>query len=64
MKICDYDYVHDGRQIKVNCLNCVYGASVEDFDVCMARTVDKILEVRTANSVVLSQTRDFEYGYE
>ena len=64
MKICDYDYVRDGRQIKVNCLNCVYGASVEDFEACMARTIDKILEVRNANSVVLSQTRDFEYGYE
>lgn len=64
MKICDYEFIRDGRRLKVNCLNCVYGASIEDFEACMARTIDKLIEVRNAESIVLSQTQDFEYGFE
>ena len=44
--ICSYEYDRETHEVKVNCLNCIYGASVEDFDVCMARTIDKLMEVK------------------
>ncbi|VVB59743.1 Type II/IV secretion system protein [uncultured archaeon] len=64
MNVCGYTYSHEGRRITVNCLGCIYGASIEDFEECMARTIDKIIEVKEVESIVLSQTRDFEYDYE
>jgi len=64
MKVCGYTYSREGHRITVNCLGCIYGASIEDFEECMARTIDKIIEVKEVESIVLSQTRDFEYDYE
>ncbi len=58
-----YEYDRSLHRLKVNCLGCIYGASIEDFDVCMARTIDKLMEIKGVQSVVLSQTRDFEYDY-
>ncbi len=64
MNVCGYTYSHEGHRITVNCLGCIYGASIEDFEECMARTIDKIIEVKEVESIVLSQTRDFEYDYD
>ncbi len=64
MKVCGYTYSREGHRIIVNCLGCIYGASIEDFEECMARTIDKIIEVKEVESIGLSQTRDFEYDYE
>ena len=64
MNVCGYTYSREGHRITVNCLGCIYGASIEDFEECMARTIDKIIEVKEVESIVLSQTRDFEYDYE
>lgn len=61
MVVCNYEYDDDSGRISVNCLNCVYGASLEDFPVCMARTIDKIIEAKKAVSIALVQTREFEY---
>ena len=58
-----YEYDRSLHRLKVNCLGCIYGASIEDFDVCMARTIDKLMEIKGVQSIVLSQTRDFEYDY-
>ncbi|RLI96658.1 MAG: hypothetical protein DRO96_02600 [Candidatus Aenigmatarchaeota archaeon] len=62
--ICSYEYDRETNGVKVNCLNCIYGASVEDFAVCMARTIDKLMEVKKAANIVLTQTREFEYDSE
>ncbi|MCK5474334.1 MAG: CpaF family protein [Candidatus Aenigmarchaeota archaeon] len=62
-EICSYEYDRETKDVKVNCLNCIYGASVEDFDVCMARTIDKLMEVKKASNIILTQTREFEYDY-
>ncbi len=64
MNVCGYTYSQEGHRITVNCLGCIYGASIEDFEECMARTIDKIIEVKEVESIVLSQTRDFEYDYD
>ncbi len=61
MVVCNYEYDNENNTVKVNCLNCIYGASIEDFPICMARTIDKLVESKNAGRVVLTQTREFEY---
>jgi type IV secretory pathway ATPase VirB11/archaellum biosynthesis ATPase len=59
--VCDYSYDEDKQQLRVNCLGCLFGASLEDFDECMAKTIDKILEVKKVTSIVLAKEREYEY---
>ena len=60
-KVCGYTYDEDKQQIRVNCLGCLYGASLEDYDECMARTIDKMMEVKRVSSIVLAKDREYEY---
>jgi type IV secretory pathway ATPase VirB11/archaellum biosynthesis ATPase len=60
--VCELEVV-DGT-IRVNCAKCMFGSSLEDFDVCFARTIDKILEVKKVEKIVLVGTREYEYDYE
>ncbi len=61
MAVCDYTYDEESRRIKINCLGCVYGASIEDYDMCMAMVMDKILANKNVNSIVLAKEREYEY---
>ncbi|MCX6818705.1 MAG: ATPase, T2SS/T4P/T4SS family [Candidatus Aenigmarchaeota archaeon] len=61
--VCDYEYDEDNQTIRINCLGCIYGASIEDFDVCMAKTIDKLLEVKKLVRVILAETREHEYNF-
>ncbi|MCK5548667.1 MAG: hypothetical protein KAI64_06605, partial [Thermoplasmata archaeon] len=58
----DYEYDEDEQRIKINCLGCIYGASIEDYAGCMARVLDKILEVKKVKTIVLTKDREYEYG--
>jgi len=60
--VCDFE-TRDGL-IRVSCANCVFGSSVEDFDVCFAKTLDKILQVRKVERIILAGIREYEYDYE
>ena len=62
MGICDYDYDEDRMKIKVHCAGCLYGSSIEDFPACMLTTIDKLLEQKKVDSVVLSRHREYEYS--
>ena len=64
MAVCDYTYDEESRRIKIDCLGCVYGASVEDYDACMAMVIDKILANKNVNSIVLAKEREYEYSGE
>ena len=64
MPVGDFNYDENKMRLRVNCLGCLYGASLEDFPICMSRTMDKILEVKKVTDVVLAKTREFEYDYE
>jgi len=59
-----YEYDKETRTLKIDFLNSIYGASIEDFEVCMAVVIDKLIEIKDANTVILSQTRDFVYDKE
>ncbi len=60
--VCEYEL--DNGVLKVNCLGCIHGASVEDYDDCMARVVDKVIENKGVESIVLSKEREYEYNRE
>ncbi len=64
LKICEYSYDRERMRLRVNCLGCLFGASLEDYEECMARTIDKILEVKKVASIVLAKEREYEYDYE
>jgi len=42
----------------------VFGSSIEDFEQCMARTIDKILEVKKVERIILSEAREYEYDFD
>lgn len=60
--VCEYE-LKNGI-LKVNCAGCIHGSSIEDYGACMAKTVDKILENKNVENVVLSKDREYEYDYE
>ncbi|MBN2330728.1 MAG: type II/IV secretion system ATPase subunit [Candidatus Aenigmarchaeota archaeon] len=60
----DYEYDENEQRLKINCLGCIYGASIEDFAGCMTRVIDKILEVKKVKTIVLAKDREYEYGPE
>ncbi len=64
VEVGGYTYDEDKMQIRVNCLGCIFGASIEEFEECMARTIDKILEVKKVESIVLAKEREYEYPPE
>ncbi len=61
--VCDYEYEREQKRLKVNCRGCFYGSSLEDFEICMSRTMDKLIEVGAVGNIVLSANREFEYSY-
>jgi type IV secretory pathway ATPase VirB11/archaellum biosynthesis ATPase len=62
--VCDYTYDENRMKLRVNCLGCLYGASIEDYEQCMSKTIDKILEVKKVSSIVLAKEREYEYNYK
>ncbi|MEM5792779.1 MAG: type II/IV secretion system ATPase subunit [Candidatus Aenigmatarchaeota archaeon] len=60
--VCDYEVVD--TIMKVNCVGCIFGSSIEDFDVCMAKTIDKLREVKKIERIILTERREHEYDYE
>ncbi|MBL7206879.1 MAG: type II/IV secretion system ATPase subunit [Candidatus Aenigmarchaeota archaeon] len=60
--VCDYTYDENSQKIRINCLGCLYGSSIEDYPMCMAAVIDKIMEVKKVKSVVLAREREYEYG--
>jgi flagellar protein FlaI len=64
MAVCDYEYDEERMRLRINCRGCLYGSSIEDYEQCMARTIDKILEIKKVASIVLAKNREYEYDFE
>ncbi len=60
--VCNYEL--EGDILKVNCRGCVFGSSIEDFDVCMKTTVDKLREIKKVGRIILSERREHEYDFD
>jgi len=59
--VFDYEYDDESGTIEVNMLGSIYGASIEDYPEVMSRVINILQEVPDASSVVLSESRDYEY---
>ncbi|HDD46139.1 MAG TPA: hypothetical protein ENG42_01570, partial [Candidatus Aenigmarchaeota archaeon] len=59
---CKYEYDENTGRLRINCLGCMYGASIEDNEACMSRVIDLILSLKNVSSVVLAKEREYEYS--
>ena len=59
-----YDYDEDKMQLRFNYMHSIYGASLEDFEECMAAVIDRLIEIKKVDSIVLVKEREYEYGPE
>lgn len=47
--------------LRMDCMGGIFGSSLEDFDVLMARIIDALMKESGVQSIILSETRDNEY---
>ncbi len=64
LDVFDYDYDEETHTVRLNTLGSIYGASIEDYPEVMSRVINILQEVPDAQSVVLSENRDYEYDEE
>ncbi len=50
--------------LKVNVMNSVYGTNLEDSDIIMGSVIDKILQLKRVERIILAETREYEYDYD
>ncbi len=62
LDVFDYEYDDETGTVEVNTLGSIYGASIEDYPEVMSRVINILQEVPEASAVVLSESRDYEYG--
>ncbi len=55
--------VKDGV-LRINCLGSIYGVNLEDSEEVFARVIDNLIKTPKVVSIVLSETREYEYDYE
>jgi len=59
---CEHEII-DGI-LRVNCRGCMFGSSLEDFDACFGVTINKLLEVKKVERIILAGAREHEYDYK
>ncbi len=64
-KCFEHDVFHEGENkiLKIYCERCTFPPSVEDSSICMAKTIDLLLQVTGVTIIKLSQMREYEYDY-
>jgi len=64
-EVCGYDLVREGEEtiLRVNCELCNKSPSIEDDPICMAKTMEKLIEASDATKLVFFQRRDYEYDF-
>ena len=60
--VFEYEYDEETSTVRVNTLGSMYGASIEDYPEVMARVINILQEVPNAESVILAESREYEYG--
>ncbi len=51
----------EGNAIRINFLGSLYGASIEDESATMALVIDKLITERRVTSIILAESREYEY---
>jgi flagellar protein FlaI len=65
-KACfSYEVLREGDDtiLSIEMERCTFSPSIEDNDVCMAKTIDLLAEVSGVTKIVFMQKRDYEYDY-
>lgn len=62
LDVFDYRYDDETATVEINTLGSVYGSSIEDYPEVMSRVTNILQETPEAKNVVLSESRDYEYG--
>jgi len=57
-------YTYKDGILKIDCLNCIYGASIEDFPECMSETINNLIAVKDARAIILAREREYEYDFK
>ncbi|MGC9310315.1 MAG: ATPase, T2SS/T4P/T4SS family [Candidatus Aenigmatarchaeota archaeon] len=57
-------YTFKNNVMKIECLKCIYGASIEDFPQCMSAVISNLMAVKDAKAIILVKEREFEYDFE
>lgn len=61
--VCEYEYDEENQTMRINCLGCIYGSNIEDFDVCMAKTIDKLMELKKPVRIIFAERMEHEYDF-
>ena len=61
--VYEYEYDEETQKMRINALYSIYGASIEDYDVVMAKTIDNLAELRKVVRIVFVDTREHEYDF-
>lgn len=59
--VFDYEYDDETGTVEINMLGSIYGASIEDYPEVMSRVINILQEIPEAGSVVLTESREYEY---
>ncbi|MBI4018457.1 MAG: type II/IV secretion system ATPase subunit, partial [Candidatus Aenigmarchaeota archaeon] len=62
--MASYEYDEENQRIRLNVLNSIYGASIEDYPIWMAMTIDKLMEIKKLVRIVLADSREHEYDFD
>jgi type IV secretory pathway ATPase VirB11/archaellum biosynthesis ATPase len=61
--VFEYEYDEESQKIRINTVGAIFDANLEDYDVAMAATIDKLLELKRVARIVLAGTREYEYDF-
>ncbi|MEM5776890.1 MAG: type II/IV secretion system ATPase subunit [Candidatus Aenigmatarchaeota archaeon] len=50
--------------LKINCLDSIFGFNLEDSETIMSTVIDKILEYKRVERIILSERREYEYDFD
>jgi archaeal flagellar protein FlaI len=59
----EYQYDEESQKMRINTTGAIFDSSLEDYDVAMAATIDKLLELKRVARIVLAGTREYEYDF-
>ncbi len=62
-KSCEYSLDTKERILKVNCEKCIYSPDLATNPLCMARTINKLMETGQVNEIVFYQKENYIYDY-
>jgi flagellar protein FlaI len=50
--------------LKINCLDSIFGFNLEDSEEIMSMIIDKILEYKRVERIILTERREYEYDFD